>query len=154
MVDIKVENIDKSIYKDIDIAKNIKLFRLLKGYTVEELEKLSGVSHKKFNAKISSKDLKHLANTLEISVNQLTSEFPLELETLILDNQNICRNLKKLLKLKSLTYKQASSIIGLEESSIYKMVNGRHHIRISSVKLFANGFNISVEDIKLATFSE
>ena len=140
-------------FNDVNLEKNIHLFRLLKGISIEELEQISKVSHHTFSSHLNFKSIQRIADALDVSPKDLFLGVPLEVENMLFDANNIGYNLKKLFELKQITQKQVAQLADLSISTVYKMANGKK-VRMTSLKLVADVLDVSIKDIITGNFSK
>jgi len=151
--------VEKTLFLNIDLSRKIQVFRRLNCLTLQELADKAQISMRLLTDIISGghypkvTTLKNIADALNISIQELILGLSYEKEEMILDNYNICNNLKKLLEMRNITQVQIAKETFLDTKTVYNIVNG-HTFSIASFRLILEVINIDADSIIFGTFLE
>lgn len=135
--------VEKILFKNIDIRANLKLFCLLKGITFTELFDMAQIPITSISYILNTVYLQKAISVLGISFEQLILSVN---SNILLDAQNIGKNLRNILELKNISYVELASITLLNITTIYNIVNGQCYSAYS-LRCIAHALNISIADI-------
>ena len=144
---------EEFLFKNIDLAKNIKIFCILNGLTQQELANSSNVSSTLLNAFLTGKHcipniiyIERIAKGLNISLEQLILGVPTEVEEVVLNPVKIGQNVRMILKERNMTFQQLADLSTLSIRTVSKFINGKH-FGVYSLSSIANALNLPIKDI-------
>ncbi|URZ02738.1 helix-turn-helix domain-containing protein [Clostridium felsineum] len=148
----------------MSIGKNIKIYRTKKGLTQPELGKLihkSESSIRKYesgNVTPSIDILNKLADTLDISINDLVEDVKIQLngKTIPTDdklNKEIGSNIKKFREEKTLTQKELGNAIDSDENMIKLYENGYKGVPLQELKKISLILGVSENELLGSDYS-